>query len=357
MQALILASTPVISAGIVNYRCSRETAKAVRSLLAQTRPPQKIFVVDNCSGDDSVVYLRGEFAGQPQIEIIANEKNVGFGAAQNQCIRAMRSDYYLALNPDAMLREDYLEKLVAALESNPQAGYATGLIYFSEEDGTPTLHIFSAGHWWLRGRTALNRFYLLDYPLARMHGGEVGGASGCAPLYRHAMLDAIDLGGGEYFDETYFMYIEDIDLDWRAHICGWACWFDPQAVAYHAGEVTGGARSGRIYAQILTNRWLMILKNDRLGMLVRDLPYIIKNDLQFFWPTLWRYGGMRYLFHDLLRRVREAWRKRRIVQRSARASNSQLREWMELSLRDIHKFNEWQKQNPTAVRPYERMKP
>ena len=351
-----------ISAGIVNYRCSRDTARAVRSLLAQSVRPEKIILIDNASGDDSVEFLRGEFGGQADVvEIIANPENVGFGAAQNQAIRLTDSEFYLALNPDALLEPDYIEKLIAALRAHPEAGYATGLIYFCEENGTPTPHIFSTGHWWLRGRTAINRYYLLDYPADLMQSGEVGGASGCAPLYRRAMLDDINLqrdsGGGEYFDETYFMYIEDLDLDWRAHLAGWSCWFEKEAVAYHAGEVTGGARKGRVYAQLLVNRWLMILKNDRIAMFLRDLPYMLKADLQHFWPTLIRYGGLRFVFHGLVRRMLQALSKRSIVKKSRKASSRELRRWMNLSLKEIRAFNAWQTEHPDAVRPYGRMAP
>lgn len=344
-------SLPLISAGIVNYRCSRECARAVRSLLDQTASPKEIVIVDNASGDDSVDYLRREFGGV--VQIIANKRNVGFGAAQNQAIRSTSGDYYLALNPDAILQPDYVEILVRKLEENPRSGYATGLIYFCEEDMTPTPFVFTAGHWWLRGRTAVNRYYLRDFPAEEMVSGEVGGASGCAPLYCRAMLESIDLGGGEFFDETYFLYIEDVDLDWRAHLAGWSCWFEKSATGHHVGEVTGGARRGDLYAQLLTNRWLMILKNDRFGMFLRDLPYVLKSDLQHFWPTLFRYGGTRHLLSGLGKRFGEALRKRRRINRAA--SREELRRWLDLSLKEIRNFNDWEKSHP--LRTYERMAP
>ncbi len=342
---------PSVSAGIVNYRCSRDTVRAVRSLLRQTVLPEAIIIIDNASGDDSVDFLRKEFGDETRVRVIPNDRNVGFGAAQNQAIRMTESEFYLAVNPDAVLQSDYVEKLVSALQSQPQSGYATGLIYFCEEDGSPTPYVFSAGHWWLQGRTAINRYYLLDYPAELMESREVGGASGCAPLYRRAMLNDIDLGDGEFFDETYFMYIEDVDLDWRAHLAGWSCWFERSAVAYHTAEVTGGARRGDLFAQLLTNRWLMILKNDTTLGFMRDLPYMIKADIQHFWPKLFQYGGAGHLLSGLRGRFARALQKRKRVRRTADAK--EIRRWLDMSLEEIRAFNVWRRKNP--LNTYKRM--
>jgi GT2 family glycosyltransferase len=227
------------------------------------------------------------------------------------------------------------------------------LIYFCDPEGRPTPYVFSAGHWWLRQRTVLNRYYYVTWPEERIESGEVGGASGCAALYRRAMLQSIDLGGGEFFDETYFLYVEDFDLDWRARLAGWTCWFEKSAVAFHEGETTGGSENPWIYGQLVGNRWLMILKNDTLGNFLLHLPFIIKADLTYYFPQLRRRpGGFRALFDGLARRAGEAWRKRRVVRAAATASPSEIRRWMRDSLREIRAFNAYRVAHPEAVRPY-----
>jgi GT2 family glycosyltransferase len=347
-----------VCAGIVNYNCGAETARCLRALLAQTLSLSRIVVVDNASQDGSGLDLSEEFSNDPSIQFILNEGNAGFAAAQNQAIRATNGEFYLALNPDTIPRLDYIQNLVAALRANPRAGYATGLIYFCDASGNPTPFIFSAGHWWLRGRTAINRYYKLTWPDEMIQSGEVGGASGCAPLYRREMLDAIDLGGGEFFDETYFMYIEDVDLDWRARLAGWTCWFEKSAVCLHEGEVTGGIKNAAIYGQLVGNRWLMVLKNDTLGSFLRHLPYIVKADLQHFWPELLkRKGGIPAFFHGLGKRSAQAWRKRKAVRKSARVSPEAIRKWMNDSLTEIHAFNDYRRANPNRIRPYPGHKP
>ena len=140
-----------------------------------------------------------------------------------------------------------------------------GVDLFLRRGRNPTPFIYTAGHWWLRNRTALSRYYKHTWPAEKIASGEVAGASGCAPLYRRAMLESVDLGQGEYFDDTFFLYMEDVDLDWRARRAGWTCWFEKVAVAYHEAEASGGLDDPRIYGQMLGNRAAMILKNDTLG--------------------------------------------------------------------------------------------
>jgi len=346
--------SPVVAAGVVNYRCARKTIRCVGSLLQQTLPPAQIVVIDNASGDGSAEALRQEFAAAPGIRLISNNRNLGFAAAQNQAIRATQGEYYLTVNPDAILKVDYIEHLVQALAAHPRTGYATGLIYYCSGDGRPTPYVFSAGHWFLRQRTALNRHIGLSWPEERIQSGEVGGASGCAPLYRRAMLESIDLGGGEYFDEMFFLYMEDIDLDWRAHLAGWTCWFEKSAVAWHESEAAGGGVNPWIYGQLVSNRWLMVLKNDTLMNFALHLPFFVKADLCYYFPEMRRRpGAFSALFDGLFRRARETWRKRRTVRAESKLTPREMRVWMNESLRDLRAANAFRLAHPELVRSKE----
>jgi GT2 family glycosyltransferase len=345
------ADVPPVAAGVLNFNHGPVTAQCVRMLMRQTVRPSPIIVVDNASRDDSLEFLRREFQDDASVRFIANDENLGFARGQNQAMRATDSEFFLAINPDAILREDYIERLVEALRDRPEAGYATGLLYYCKEDGSPLPYVFSAGHWWLRSRSALNRYHKWVWPEDLIESGEVGGASGCAPLYRREMLRSIDLGGGEYYDGTYFMYLDDVDLDWRAHLAGWTCWFEKSAVGWHESEVTASLTKPEVYAQLVTNRWLMILKNDTLGNFLRHVPYIVKSDFQCFFPEVWRLGGVRYLFGGLGRRTREAWRKRSAVRAATRVSPARIRAWMDLSLRGIRSHNAYRVRHPERVRP------
>ncbi len=116
--------------------------------------------------------------------------------------------------------------------------------------------------------------------LAAEGGAEVAdvfGASGAACLYRRAMLDA--LGG---FDQSFFAYLEDADLAWRAQMNGWRCVYAPRAVVRHHHSATLGHRSSEKYFLVGRNRVRMLAKNVTRSHLMRrgfqlalyDLAYV-----------------------------------------------------------------------------------
>jgi GT2 family glycosyltransferase len=91
--------------------------------------------------------------------------------------------------------------------------------------------------------------------------GEVFGVCAAAGLYRRTMLDDVRLDG-EILDATFFAYLEDVDLDWRARSRGWRSWYEPAAVAIHARSGSGAWGSAKLQRHILKNRLLLIVKND-----------------------------------------------------------------------------------------------
>jgi GT2 family glycosyltransferase len=100
---------------------------------------------------------------------------------------------------------------------------------------------------------------------------EIFGAPGAAPLISHRLIADLSQNGG-LFDESFFMYAEDTDLDWRARLRGWQCWFTPHALAIHRGS----RPDGEMKAQAVANRYLSVIKNAYLQDLVfYNLPIMI----------------------------------------------------------------------------------
>ena len=134
-------------------------------------------------------------------------------------------------------------------------------------------------HQYLRGRDEPDRG---QYDTAE----EIFGADGAAPLYRRAMLEDVKIEG-QYFDEQFFAYMEDVDLAWRARLLGWRCWYEPSAVAIHARTFQPGrrrARSRPIRRMAVKNRYLMLLKNEGREEWRRDWWRIVSFDL-----AIWGY--------------------------------------------------------------------
>jgi GT2 family glycosyltransferase len=106
----------------------------------------------------------------------------------------------------------------------------------------------------------------------------VFGVMGAAAIYRRSMLEDI-AWHGQFYDESYFMWYEDIDLDWRARLFGWDCLYLPLAVAYHVGDPHGHGRS-RFGAEIsMRNRWMMVIANESCSSGVRHLPWLCLEEL------------------------------------------------------------------------------
>jgi GT2 family glycosyltransferase len=198
------------------------------ALRAQTRPADRLVVVDDGSRDDSVAWLRGE-----GVEVVERAVNGGFAAAVNTGLAAIGDDCdaVALVNTDVALAPDWLARAVEVLEAVPEAGAVAGKMVGMDDPGL----IDDAGDALRRdgvceqrgkGRRDTGQF---DAP------GEVWGACAGAALYRTRAI--AEVGG---LDESYGMYLEDVDLALRLRLAGWTCRYEP-VVARHAGAGSGSA--------------------------------------------------------------------------------------------------------------------
>jgi GT2 family glycosyltransferase len=213
---------------VVPNRDGRRWLPAVlASVRTQTRAPDRVVFVDDGSADDSVAWLRGE-----GVEVVERGASSGFAAAVNAGLEAAADcDAVALVNTDVELAPDWLARTVAALEAVPAAGsVATKMVAMDAagtiDDAGDFLRRDGACEQRGRGRADDGRF---DAP------GEVWGACAGAALYRRAAVDAV---GG--LDESYGMYLEDVDLALRLRLAGWTCVYEP-VVARHAGAGSGAA--------------------------------------------------------------------------------------------------------------------
>lgn len=306
--------------GIVTYNSRADLPGCLEGLCAQTAAPIRIFALDNASSDGSADWLR-EHA--PEVHLIANSDNVGYGRAHNAIIRSAElqlGDYYLSLNPDAELAPDYIARLVETLEADPGGGWATGKLLMRDAAGGVCL--YSAGHGMLRSGFAFNIGYGLPDDETFARSREVFGAPGAAAVYKAELIDALSVDG-DFFDPDMFMYAEDTDVDWRAQRQGWRCWYVASAVARHRGSAPD------IDVQIMAtgNRYVSVLKNATARDLIRfNILYMLAHCLirTVMTPRL----GLR-LTGGILRRAPAALRRRRPSQVDVRI----LRDWFEWSAR------------------------
>ncbi|WP_445150068.1 glycosyltransferase family 2 protein [Baekduia sp. Peel2402] len=214
------------------------------SVRAQTRAADRVVVVDDGSRDDSVAWLRSE-----GVEVLERGASGGFAAAVNAGWRFVGadSDAIALVNTDVELAPDWLERTTVALAADDgAAAVACKMVGMDDagliDDAGDVLRRDGVCEQRGRGHRDAGQF---DAP------GEIWGACAGAALYRRAAVDAV---GG--FDESYGMYLEDVDLSLRLRLAGWTTRYEP-AVARHAGAGSGSA-VGYFVARntiILAARW------------------------------------------------------------------------------------------------------
>jgi len=210
----------------------------------------ELLVVDNGSTDGSVAYLERE--GVPHISL---PRNVGFAAAMNLGAGRVSAATILALNADTALEPGCIGLLQDALEADLALGGVQPRI-LQLEDGEPSgdvrgARLYSTGQALTRDGRAFEEGAgeLQDAELLRPR--EIFGACGAACLLRRELFT--EMGG---YDERYFAFYEDVDLNVRARIAGWRFGYVPDAVVWHLGNASWvggfespGAENARLVAR------------------------------------------------------------------------------------------------------------
>ncbi|KUP23936.1 glycosyltransferase family 2 protein [Paenibacillus sp. DMB5] len=317
-----------VSVHIVTYNSADDITDCLIAVLAQDHPVEQIVVVDNASADGSAAKVSEFYRSieeaphttpsthlfKPKLILIENKANTGFAPAHNQAIAATDTDYVLVLNPDLVLAEDYVSRLVAQMENNPLIGSATGKLLLKAD---PSL-VDSTGLRMNKARRAFDRG--AGEPAADwMESGAVFGVSGAAALYSRRMIKDISVDG-EFFDGDFFAYKEDVDVAWRAQLLGWQAYFDAEAIGYHERGWKTAGRSGKsmfIRRISYINRYKMIYKNEPSRTLpltlIRALPY----ELAAHAYMLLKEPGLIKAWASFKAQRTELKRKRRYVQEKA----------------------------------------
>lgn len=234
-----------VSIIIPNWNGARFLPGCLDSVWDQAAPDTEIIVVDNGSTDESLEIL----AKYPEITVIRNAENLGFAAAVNQGIFAMRGRYAVLLNNDTVVQPGWLKALVTVMEAHPRAFSAASLMLRMDETGA----VDDAG----------DNYTILGWGYKRRDGKpaceekksrRVFSSCGGAAIYRRKTLEAI---GG--MDEAFFAYMEDMDLGWRAILRGRENRYCPEARVLHIGSATSGSKYNDFKVRLAARNNLLIL--------------------------------------------------------------------------------------------------
>ena len=260
----------MVSIVVVSYNTREILRKCLQALYENTRDiDMEVFVVDNNSGDGSASMVQRDF---PDIRLIANNRNVGFGAANNQAFSLAEGRYIILLNPDAYIGPSSIGNCISFMDRTPGCGLCGGKIISPEGRLEPSARRFPNALYKLLTLSGVSGKFP-DSPLLNRHefGGfghdhaiEVDWVPGTFTIIRKKMLDAIG-----FFDERFYLYYEETDLCLRAKKAGWTVCFIPDAEVMHIGGACSKTRKDKEFdnkaAQVLTFRmrseWLYYHKN------------------------------------------------------------------------------------------------
>lgn len=229
----------MLSIIIVNYNAGRLLKECIDSIYKESVATSfDVWVVDNSSQDDSIAMVKEYF---PEVKVIENRSNLGFSRANNIVISRTNSDCILLLNPDTVVIDHAIEKMVQFMIDHPKTGLCGCKVL--NQDGTlqraSRRSIPTPGIAFFR-LTGLSRLFpkskiMAKYNLTYLDPNEtheVDAVSGACMMIKRKVIDDIGM-----LDERFFMYGEDLDLCLRAKKAGWAVMYYPGAeIVHHKGK-------------------------------------------------------------------------------------------------------------------------
>jgi GT2 family glycosyltransferase len=280
----------------------------------------KIYIADNASSDDSILFLKDVF---PEIHIIQNEINGGFAKGYNDALKKIESPFYLLLNSDVEVTENWLQPLLNALENPNIAACQPKIISFHDKNkfeyaGASGGFLDRNLYPFCRGRI----FDSIEIDAGQYDAEmEIFWASGACFMVRS---DAFHQVGG--FDEDFFAHMEEIDLCWRLKNLNYSIKVIPSSKVYHVGGGTLNYTSPKKIFLNFRNNLFLITKN-YVGNLFFKVFYrmILDGVAAFFFLIQGKPKYFLAIFKahiDYYKNLNLMLKKRKIIQKTIKEYNS-----------------------------------
>lgn len=244
-----------VSIILVSYNTEALTRDCLKSVSEKTVGLNyDVWVVDNNSSDNTCEMIKNEF---PQVHLIENKENKGFGSANNQAIRLCNSKYVFLLNTDTLLINNAIKILFDFMEANTEIAAAGGNLY--DANGR---HVHCYGHYKTFTSKMVKTFKLgAFFPKEKAINDDKGGNEGDlfkevdiivgANLFmRKSVLDEVGI-----FDEDFFLYDEETELQFRIKQAGYKIMLNPNSkIAHLEGKSTKNravSRAHKMESEIL----------------------------------------------------------------------------------------------------------
>ena len=294
----------IVSVNIVVLNGGKYIRHCLDAIKNQTFPHDQveINILDNGSSDNT----KGIIAGfKPQalsfkrFNFVESKLNLGMWPGQEELLKHSNGKYILAMAVDVILDKDFLANAFKRMESDGNIGALEAKIYkFDLSDLEPKTYnlkpkiIDTCGFKIFKSRRVINIGHGEEDHGQLNKYSEIFAVEGAAPFFRREALEDIRIKG-QLVDHDYFWYGDDLDLAWRMRLFGWKEVFDPDVVAWHDRQTTKTLKkSSADFIKIRraipikkrgldwrNTRWT-IIKNDYIVNILKDLPAILKREIQ-----------------------------------------------------------------------------
>ena len=290
-----------VSVVVPNWNGMRFVGMCLDSLAKLDFEDYEVIVVDNGSVDGSREMIEEQY---PEVRLLKMPDNMGFAIACNEGIKASNAEYIVLLNNDIEVTPDWLRELYEGMERHPECGMGTTKMMFLDQRDVfyntgDLFHSWSAGGGRGQGEKDIGQYEKEDY---------VFGACAGAGIYRREFFNQVGL-----FDEDFFIFAEDVDLNMRGQLQGLKSVYLPKAKVFHIGTATVGLYSDRYVYLCKRNDIWVFIKNYSLSMYFKYLYSIWKHqftDIKYFtyrgqgqvlWKSKW--DALKMLPQMLFRRL------------------------------------------------------
>ncbi|MCF7795736.1 glycosyltransferase family 2 protein [Patescibacteria group bacterium] len=289
-----------LSINLVTYNAEKYIKLCLNSIFKQNFVGFEIIIVDNASSDKTISIIENDFLSKYQnIKLIKNSKNLGFANAHNIAINSSESEYILLLNQDIILEKNYIFYLIRFLDNNKNYSSCNGKLLklkFDEKNNIIKTSVIDS----------LGLKPNLGYKFKNIAEGEIDskkydndfdvwGVSGALPIYRRSSIYNVSKLKNNYyeiFDESFFMYKEDIDLAFRLKNFDLKSKYISSSIAYHERGLKNKKgllkkmrdKKNNDFLNYLSyrNHLLLLYKNLNLKNFIIHFPFIFYEELKKF---------------------------------------------------------------------------
>ena len=262
------SNNPFVSIIILNYNAGELLMNCIQSIIDSSYSNYEIILVDNNSNDQSHINCKKKFE---QIKLIENKKNYGYCEGNNIGIRQASGQFITILNPDTIVDKNWLDYLIQAYDKKGEGLYQPKILSLYEKNVLQStgnyIQLFGFGYARDKGEENSEKRNIIE---------KVGFASGTCLFTSKLVLDKIGL-----LDPFIFLYLDDLDLGWRAKHLGISSFFVPNSIVYHAESYILRWSSKKFY-WLERNRKYCLMTHFSEKTISKMLPTLIIVDILVF---------------------------------------------------------------------------